>query len=240
MPDNTVPLDFSYAKFERVMVVAPHPDDETLGCGGLLSMIKQAGGAVCIVFVTDGSASHPNSKIWSRARLADQREKEANDALACLGLQNEIRLFLRLVDTAMPPAGSPVWQAAVTELSEVLQGFSPDLAILPWRRDPHCDHRASWQLFHSAIKQTSARPETLEYAIWLEEFGSPEDYPRYGEAKLVGIDVSCAIEAKRAAIAAHKSQITDLIDDDPAGFRLMPSTVGRLTTTIETFWRPTP
>jgi LmbE family N-acetylglucosaminyl deacetylase len=239
MPNNTGHPDFSYAKYKRTVVVAPHPDDETLGCGGLVSGLRSLGGAVYVIFVTDGSASHPNSKIWPSARLAEQREKEAKDALVCLGLQNEPRMFLRLVDAAMPPAGSPAWQGAVLELREVLQSFSPDLAIIPWRRDPHCDHRASWQLFHTALKQTSVHPEELEYAIWLEEFGKSEDYPRDGEAEAVRIDVSRAVKAKRAAIAAHKSQVSDLIDDDSDGFRLTPSTIARLTTTTETFWRPT-
>jgi LmbE family N-acetylglucosaminyl deacetylase len=239
MPDDAIPLDFPYAKYKRIVAVAPHPDDETLGCGGLISTIKRLGSAVYVIFVTDGSASHPNSKIWPSARLAELREKEANDALACLGLQNEPRMFLRLVDAAMPPAGSPAWQAAVFELREALQSFSPDLAILPWRRDPHCDHRASWRLFHTALEETSVHLEELEYAIWLEELGRSEDYPRDGEAELVRVDVSGVIEEKRAAIAAHKSQVSDLIDDDPVGFRLMPRTLARLTTPTETFWRPT-
>ena len=65
----------------NVLVIAPHPDDESLGCGGLLSMLAAAGRSLHIVFVTDGGASHPHSRTWSRSRLALQREQEAAEAL---------------------------------------------------------------------------------------------------------------------------------------------------------------
>src|SRR6202044_4049231 len=72
----------------KILVVAPHPDDESLGCGGLISLSAQAGSSVYIGFVTDGAASHRNSTAWSPVRLAAQREQEASRALACLGLEN--------------------------------------------------------------------------------------------------------------------------------------------------------
>src|ERR1700722_6221520 len=103
----------------------------------------QNGRVFYIVFVTDGSASHRNSSAWPAARLATQREREANDALACLGIENAPRLFLRLPDANMPAPGDPAWEGAVAAVRDILQRFAPDLVLLPWRRDPHCDHRAS-------------------------------------------------------------------------------------------------
>src|ERR1700733_997679 len=70
----------------KILVVAPHPDDESLGCGGLISLSAQAGSSVYIVFVTDGAASHRNSTAWSPARLTAHRELKASRARACLGL----------------------------------------------------------------------------------------------------------------------------------------------------------
>ena len=109
--------------------------------------------------------------------------------------------------------------------------------LLPWRRDPHCDHRASWVLAQHALDQTDLSPEILEYAIWLEELGFPEDRPSADEAEVVGFYVGDVLANKRAAVAAHLSQTTDLIADDPTGFRLTPKTIARLTQPTEIYVR---
>lgn len=221
----------------RVLVVAPHPDDETLGCGGLIARLVAAGSLVHTVFVTDGGASHPRSRAWPRSKLAALREREATDALAALGAGNSPRTFLRLCDAAMPPLGTTAFAEARDALAKILAALRPDLVILPWRRDPHCDHRDGWRLAREALRQSGQDPATLEYAIWLEELGAPEDFPVAGEVEEVRVDVGPAVRAKRSALAAHRSQISDLIEDDPTAFRLRPETIRRLTTGVERFWR---
>jgi LmbE family N-acetylglucosaminyl deacetylase len=217
-------------------VVAPHPDDESLGCGGLIAKLAAVGRSFHTLFVTDGGASHPASIKWPRHRLTAQREREAADALHFLGIGGHARTFLRLRDSDMPHSKSAEWKAVLVAAAEVVREFCPDLALLPWRRDPHCDHRASWHLAQAAIRPTKALPLCLEYAIWLDELGAAHDFPRPGEAELVAIDVSSELTCKRDAIAAHRTQITSLIDDDPNGFRLMPETIDRLTGTIESYY----
>ena len=228
----------AFAWARKILVVAPHPDDETLGCGGLISLLAQNGSAFYVIFVTDGSASHRNSRAWPAARLAAQREKEACNALACLGIAHAPRLFLRLPDANMPSPEEPAWEYAAAAVSHVLHCFEPDLVLLPWRRDPHSDHRASWLLSQHALRKASVHPDTIEYAVWLDELGKAEDHPKPGEAELVRVNVSSALAGKRAAIAAHVSQTTHLIADDPGGFRLTPQTLARLTQSTEVFWRP--
>ena len=222
----------------RVLVVAPHPDDESLGCGGLVATLAERGAAFRFVFVTDGGASHPCSRSWPRPRLVAGRRAEAAEALRRLGVGAEPRLFLELPDAAIPSVLSPEWKSAAARVKTLVLAFQPDLALLPWRRDPHCDHRASWILASTAIACAGCRPLVLEYAIWLEELGAPDDYPRRDEAQAIQFDISRAISLKRAAIAAHTTQTTALIDDDPGGFYLTPSTIDRLTGPTETFWWP--
>jgi LmbE family N-acetylglucosaminyl deacetylase len=235
MRDETIT---ALSRARKILVVAPHPDDESLGCGGLISLSIQAGSSVCVVFVTDGAASHRKSTAWPPARLAAQREHEASRALACLGLENAPRIFLRLADANMPAPHEPAWRHALATLSDVLRDFAPDLAILPWRRDPHCDHRAAWLLAQQALEQAFLHPEVLEYAIWLDEFGKPEDQPRAGEVEIIRVHIGGVVAKKRAAVAEHLSQITDLIADDPEGFRLTPHTIMRLTQPTEIYLRP--
>ncbi len=222
----------------NVLVIAPHPDDESLGCGGLISKLVANRRRFCTVFVTDGSASHLGSVKWSRRALAARREREAEEALYQLGIGDHQRIFLRLGNSAMPPSSSEEWRSALVELDCVLRTFRPDLVLLPWRRDPHCDHRNSWRLVTEAIRRSVLTPMTLEYAIWLEEYGVAADYPRPDEGRSIVFDISNEVANKRAAIAAHKSQTTNLIDDDPNAFRLSVETITRLTGPCEAYWQP--
>jgi LmbE family N-acetylglucosaminyl deacetylase len=225
---------------ERILVVAPHPDDESLGCGGLVASLACLGRQFHFLFVTDGGASHPGSASWTRSALRAQREIEASDALSRLGVHDAGRTFLRLPDAAMPACDSEAEVAARTRIVALLADFDPDLVLLPWRRDPHCDHRDSWLLVDRALRQADRHPRRLEYAIWLDELGADGDHPRVGEAVQVSFDVRSAVVAKRAATEAHISQTTSLIADDPTAFRLTTSTIERLTGPSEIYWSPLP
>ena len=221
----------------RILIAAPHPDDESLGCGGLASILAADGRDFHTLFVTDGGASHPNSKSWRRPRLVAERETEAVRALAVLGLADMTWTFLRLRDADMPDPGSHEWRVTLGRVSKLIEAFAPDLLLLPWRRDPHCDHRASWQLLMEATARAAVKPEVLEYAIWLDELGTRDDFPRQGEMIRRIFDVSKVVAAKRLAVAQHLTQTTAMIDDDPNGFRLDATTIARLTGPTETYWQ---
>jgi LmbE family N-acetylglucosaminyl deacetylase len=222
---------------ERVLVVAPHPDDESLGCGGLIATLASNGTAFCFVFVTDGGASHLGSRAWPRERLVACRRDEAVEALRRLTVKDADITFLALPDAAMPARGSPEWDKSVAQVAEIITEFNPALALLPWRRDPHCDHRASWRLTRDSLRLANAHPLILEYPIWLDEFGEEDDRPRNDEARQVVFDVAAVLEAKRAAITAHLTQTTRLIDDDPNGFRLTEAVIERMARPTETYWQ---
>ncbi len=224
----------------RVLVVAPHPDDEALGCGGLIAALAQKGCRFHVVFTTDGGASHLNSPSWPRARLAALREEEAAEALRRLGIGAEPRSFLRLQDAAMPMRSSAEERQARSALGAILRDLQPDLVLLPWRRDPHCDHRDSWQLTVDALAEACLSPLMLEYAIWLDELGAEEDRPRQNEAERILFDIAPVLAMKRNAVEAHLSQTTDLIDDDPHAFRLSGETIERLVKPAEAYWKPFP
>ena len=78
------PLADALSGREKIVVLAPHPDDETLGCGGLLARAF-AGAGAHVVCVTDGSASHPASREWPPVRLAEMRRGELIEAIEILG-----------------------------------------------------------------------------------------------------------------------------------------------------------
>jgi LmbE family N-acetylglucosaminyl deacetylase len=222
--------------FGPTLVVAPHPDDESLGCGGAIALLRQAGLPVWVLVVSDGSGSHPNSRRYPPARLAALREREALAALALLGVPAAAVTFLRLPDRAVPRAGDAGFSAAVARCRAVLAGLPirPDTLLLPWRRDPHTDHRAAWELLDAAL-DGACPPRRLEYPVWLWDLGQPGDAPLPGEARGWRLAIGDVLPRKLAAIAAHRSQTTPLIDDDPDGFILPPEMLARVSRPWEVY-----
>lgn len=208
-----------------VLVVAPHPDDETLGCGGAISLLRAVGCAVHVLVISDGTLSHPRSIKYPAPCLRILRETETLSALSILGMK-QTATFLRLPDGSIPILESPRRQEAIARCRAVLQTVMPTTIFLPWRFDPHPDHRATWQLIHTAVKElnqldSTYAPRLIEYPIWDWDAAQRG---RFGcdPVSAWRLDISTVLEMKLRAIAAYRSQTTDLIDDDPEGFRLTP------------------
>ncbi len=213
------------------LVLAPHPDDESLGCGGLLASCAAAGGRPAVLVLTDGSGSHPNSQAYPKARLRRLREAEARQAAAALGLAADRIAFLGLPDTAAPTAG-PAFEAAVTAILAVMTSWRCAAMLAPWRHDPHCDHAAA----HLMAASAAARADVahLAYPVW--GWTLPEATALEGPAPTGWrLDVSAQLARKRRAIAAHRSQHAGLVDDDPGGFQLQPGFLARFDGPFETF-----
>lgn len=202
------------------LVVAPHPDDESLGCGGAIALLRRFEIEVSVLTMSDGTLSHPNSKQFPATTLRDLREREMLDALAVLDVPAENAAFLRFKDRSIPNFENENFAAAVEICEEYLRRVRPQTVLLPWRRDPHPDHRASTQIFFEAVKKIDAPPQILEYPIWIWELAEGDDAPRTDEVRAFRLDIKTVSAQKQTAIAAHQSQTTDLITDDPDGFRL--------------------
>lgn len=205
------------------LVVAPHPDDESLGCGGAITALRQWRHDVHVLFVSDGSRSHPHSVKYPSQARRDLREQEARTALSALGVGSAQATFLRLPDTQVPDRNSSGFSRAAEMVYQCLLQFRPATILVPWRRDPHCDHRASWQLAQEAVSRYTHPLRWLEYPIWIWELAQPEDLPRPADGALWKLNIESVLPTKLQAIAAHVSQTTRLIDDDPEGFILTPA-----------------
>ncbi|CCH02648.1 LmbE family protein [Fibrella aestuarina BUZ 2] len=229
------PLPIDARALGKTLVLAPHPDDESLGCGGTLALLRQADYPVHVVFVSDGTQSHPNSPTYPADRLRDLREAEARAALVELGIPEAMSTFLRLPDRAVPVAGAPGFNEQAAALAEQIQSFRPTTVLVPYERDPHPDHRATYQLLDEALKAVPTRPRVLEYLIWLWELGRPDDLPKPNERIVLKIDIHTAVEQKNRAIQAHQSQVTRLINDDPSAFYLSPELLSHFDMPYELF-----
>lgn len=204
------------------LIIAPHPDDESLGCGGTIAQLRALNYAVHVIFVSDGTMSHPNSASYPAERLRDLREAEAREALRILAINDAGCTFLRYKDRQVPTRDQPDFLEATTAVATLIDQVKPSTIFVPWRRDPHPDHRASWQITQEALRQTTIKPRVLEYLIWLWELGNQRDMPGPDEMNVWEIAIDTVIDQRNRAIAAHCSQVTRLIDDDPKAFYLSP------------------
>lgn len=217
----TLSLDAATVAGADSLVVAPHPDDETLGCGGAIALLCSLGCDVRVLVISDGTLSHPRSRRYPAAKLRTLREAESRSALTVLGVEHPVA-FLRLPDGSIPTPGKAGFEQAVDRCCDYLATFAPKTIFLPWRGDPHADHRATWQLIYTALSKLGRSPRILEYPIWDWDPHQRSDLPLPDQVRGWRLDISTVLELKLQAIAAYRSQTTDLIDDDPEGFRLTP------------------
>jgi LmbE family N-acetylglucosaminyl deacetylase len=196
-----------------VMILSPHPDDESLGCGGLIAAACAAGTPPLLVFLTDGTGSHPNSSTHPPAALRELREQEAHAAAAILGLTPDRLVFLRLPDRFAPHEG-PAFEQAVVALAALAARHGCGRLFAPWRHDPHGDHVAAHRIAAACAARVGIG--LVSYPVWgwtLPESGPlPGPMPRGHR-----LDISGFLAAKCRAIAAHASQHGGVVTDDPDG-----------------------
>lgn len=221
-------------EFGPTLVVAPHPDDESLGCGGAIALLREMSIPVTIAGMSDGTLSHPNSIEYPHARLRDLRESELIAAASILGVAGDSVEFFRYPDRGVPSAGSPQFDKAVERLTDLLAARQVSTIFVPWRRDPHPDHRAAFEIVAAA---SSDRHRIIEYPIWLNHLAADKDAPLSNEVEAFRIDVSSVIDKKQRAIMAHRSQTSNLINDDPDGFRLGPEILVSFAVPFEVYLR---
>ncbi|MBW4578046.1 MAG: PIG-L family deacetylase [Tildeniella nuda ZEHNDER 1965/U140] len=217
----TLPLRSVHTITGSALVVAPHPDDETLGCGGAIALLRALDYPVYILVISDGTLSHPRSLKYPAPRLQALRQAETLEALSILGVEKTDVMFLGLQDGSIPTSESPGIQEAVACCRTYLEALLPETIFLPWRTDPHPDHRATWKLMHTALVYLNYSPRIIEYPIWDWD---PEQGTFTSLEQVVAwrLDIQAVLETKLRAIAAYRSQTTNLIDDDPEGFQLTP------------------
>jgi LmbE family N-acetylglucosaminyl deacetylase len=199
------------------IVVAPHPDDESLACGGLIADACRQGVRGKVVIVSDGAGSHPNSRAYPPDRLASLREEEARQAGAELGLKPEEMLFLRLPDRFVSSEGEEA-ERAIGVIADCVTEIGAESLFVSWRHDPHCDHEASYAIARE-VQRRVGKVRLLEYVVWGHTLPPSTEVDPISSGFKIGIDDE-VMEKKRRAIAAHRSQTTALIDDDPGGFLL--------------------
>jgi len=175
----------------NILVIAPHPDDESIGCGGALWNHTQRGDRVSVVYLTSGELGlkHlPHEKAWAI------REAEARKASKILGLAEPA--FLRCRDWFL---GESIEMTAAA-LEPALKAAAPEMVYLPHPLEWHPDHKAALPIFRSAAEQCGIAPSAVHgYEIWtpLAEYDHVEN-------------IDAAMPTKLRAVRAHRSQLEQL------------------------------
>lgn len=221
-----------------VFILAPHPDDEALGCSGLILQLQKLKIPVWIGFMTSGEASHLGSKKYPPYELASLREKEAIRACKILGIPNSHIIFYRGPDSLLNVLCQEEKVEIERRLAKDLEKLNISLLLLPWRRDPHTDHRASYEIAAAVLDKMKQKIKWIEYPIWLWKKSDEKDWPLNGEVKVCRLCLNKDMSIKRKAIFAHQSQTSNLITDDPNGFHLTEELLSPFLEPYESYFLP--
>ncbi len=193
--------------FERTLVLAPHPDDESIGAGGLLAHIAHGGGTIRVVFLTSGDnnpwpqrAYRRRWPISQRDRLAwgRLRRREARQALRTLGVPNACATFLGFPDDGLASILRKDRDRLVEPIAKAIRDFKPTLMIVPSIEDFHADHRATYRATMRALfPPDMPKPAVLSYVV--------HGKPRRETDTIAVCDADH--ERKRNAIECHQTQL---------------------------------
>lgn len=212
-------------RIRRLVVVAPHPDDETLGAGGLIHRCCQARREVVVVEVTDGDAADPLAGTTARDRLARRRRAEQREAVGRLGVEAGRLHHLGFGDGDLP-----------AHVEEIVRGLTPLLdeattVAVTLGADGHPDHAATADAARQAAAK--ARCALLEYPIWAWHWAGPGDAGLpWARGRSLPLD-DLTRSVKRRAVDAYPSQTDDAVGGGPI---LPPHVLGRLLRPVEVFF----
>ncbi|MEL4319289.1 bifunctional PIG-L family deacetylase/class I SAM-dependent methyltransferase [Leifsonia sp. YIM 134122] len=189
---------------EHLVVLAAHPDDETLGAGGLIENVARDGARITIVVATDGEGSHPASPThtpWQLSRIRRREMRKAIDHLA----PDAVIHHCEIADGQLL---DHVDEAAACVVKLITEAGLPATIVSPWSGDGHKDHRAAAAAARSAAETTGS--ELLEYPIWMWHWGRPDDDSLpWGDMVAVDLDSETRM-AKSSALIEHLSQTAPL------------------------------
>lgn len=216
---------------EKLIVLAPHPDDESLGCGALLARAF-AGAGAHVICLTDGSASHPESIKWTPHRLAVQRRAEMIKAIECLGGSARDLTWVGMADSRLyqVDVGS-----VADKLEQIIEGHGAHHVFVPASEDHHEDHQATAR-FASELRSRHPDWVFYSYPVWCR-WDDPDFQHTVALHAPVPAPQGSMRDKKRAAIHAHRSQMGKVVTDDPSGFVLPPEFIEKFVNEDEIFWR---
>lgn len=229
-----LPLDAGELAGQAFIVLAAHPDDESLGAGGLMARLRRLGARVMVLLCTAGEASHPDSPTTTPEQLAAVRLQEFGGALTHLLPDPDWR-FLALPDGKLAAHRAEVLDALRRAIADVTDGSGLPAdritLVAPYRHDGHTDHDT---LGSAAAEAAGAGGHgLLEYPIWYWLWADATD-PTWHTWLRLPLDPAERM-AKSAAMATHTSQVRALSGQPGDEVLLPPAFLEHFERPFETF-----
>lgn len=199
-------LDRSPWRRAHWLVLAPHPDDETLGAGALIHHAAARGHLAGIVYLTDGGGSHPQGTAGLRA----VRKREARRAVRLLSAASAPVDWLGWEDGQPRKADSERFDRTVSRMAAIIRARRVDALAVSDPGDGHCDHIAAFELACETRLRSRRKLQIFTYSVWDDSICRGM---RFCTAPM-------PISLRRRALCAHRSQLSPSMGD---GFRLPPS-----------------
>jgi N-acetylglucosamine malate deacetylase 1 len=178
----------------NVIVIAPHPDDESIGCGGTICLHRLRGDRVAVVYLSSGELGLKEMPAADARRI---REAEACAAAKVLDVSHLV--FLRYRDGHVGKEA----HAVAADVRAMLKSEKPGLVYLPHENEGHPDHAAALGVMREALDgDTAGAPTLLTYEVWTP-------LPEYYHVE----DVTPVMGRKLEAIRCHRSQVSQLAYD---------------------------
>ncbi|RVT42469.1 PIG-L family deacetylase [Sphingobium algorifonticola] len=193
----------------RWLILAPHPDDETLGAGALIAQAARTGHLAGVVYLTDGSGSHLVSDGRSGAIKAVRRREAATAVRRLTGSRQQPPVHLDWKDAAPLNEGEAGFDRACRRLVSLCRQRAVDAVAVTALHEPHCDHVAAARLAYAVQKNVRHRLVVAEYRVWASSVD------RATHRALVTAPMPPG--KRRHALHAHRSQLTAAYGP---GFRL--------------------
>ena len=200
------------------LILAPHADDEILGCGALIIDASKDGRIGAIAFLTDSAGSHPCETEIDKQKLAALRRREAVAAIGVVYPSAPLPIFLDWPDAQPHAVGSQSFDATVSRLASLCNRLGVDAIAVTGRDEPHCDHVAAFEVAQATTRRAIRPTRLFEYVVW-----APQPP---GRDFIAVKTASIAIGRRKAALAQHRSQMTPMAGDGfrvPQAMRNMPA-----------------
>ncbi|MEM2507358.1 MAG: PIG-L family deacetylase [Nitrososphaeria archaeon] len=230
---------------KSLIVFAPHPDDETLGCGGTIVKKIREGYEVFVVYMTDGRYALTEvgeNEILDPLDMKEQRRKDALKAAEILGLKEKNLFFLDIEDKTLKKHK----QDAQKIVFEIMKDIKPSEIFFPQKKEYNLDHQMTHVIVEVACERLKVDPIKYQYAIaWTFPFyflnhltnESTFDFIMcsYLKCNMVYVDISKFLPIKEMAIKAYRSQIL-LFSNNQKRTPLKASFISRFLKNYEKFF----
>jgi LmbE family N-acetylglucosaminyl deacetylase len=194
----------------RVLVISPHPDDETFGCGGTIALLRQANIPVSIIFCTRGEASHQNCCQTPASQIASLRTALAVHAGSHLGINPDDIHWLDFEDGNIPNENQPAFSSAVERLRHLLDRLDPQILFLPQELDGLADHANTAKITMTAWK-TRKQGCLLSYPVWMWHRLKVRKLPQVIIGRqTIRVDISNVLNLKKSAMNLYLNTLNPL------------------------------